>query len=103
MTDITKERADELHAAWEAASDTQRLTMNRMSWFGAETISYFEHQPSNLERKAAARIEALEEALRWYVKHVQGCEGTDFLSDSHCGDDDEPHLSVARAFRETQY
>jgi hypothetical protein len=29
---------------------------------------------------AAARIAELEAALRWYVKHVEDCEGTDFLS-----------------------
>lgn len=64
--EITKERADELTAAWEAATDTQRLSMNRISWFGSDTIKYFEEKPSKLELKAAARIAELEGALlKW--------------------------------------
>lgn len=61
--EISKERADELDAAWQAASDTQRLSMNRVSWFSAETTTYFEETPSKLELSAAAHIKVLEDEL----------------------------------------
>jgi hypothetical protein len=50
-----------------------------------------------------SRVEQLEAALRWYIAHVQDCEGTDFLSGSHCVASDEPHLTLARTFRAKQY
>ncbi len=64
MGEITKERADEITAAWDAASDTARLSMPRMHWVNAgDATSYFEEKPSKLELKAAARIADLEAAL----------------------------------------
>jgi hypothetical protein len=65
MKEITKERAEELDAAWKAATDTQRLTMNRMSWFSSDgSATYWEEEPSTLEKAAGARIKNLEDALR---------------------------------------
>lgn len=49
------------------------------------------------------RIAELEAALRWYVKHVENAEGTDFLSETNAFEADEPHRSVVRSFREHQY
>ena len=82
MKEITKERAEELDAAWNAATDTQRLSMNRMSWFGADSISYFEETPSKLELVAAARIKELETALR----NVDLFGGTPYLVIDDGGD-----------------
>ena len=63
LNEISKERAEAIDAAWNAASDTQRLGMPRMSWIGADAVTYYEEQPSKLELKAAARIAELEAAL----------------------------------------
>lgn len=60
MKEISEERANELDAAWKAASDTERLSLPRMSWFAADRVIFYEEQPSPLERTAAARIAALE-------------------------------------------
>ena len=76
MKEISKERAEELDAAWNAATDTQRLSMNRMSWFGADTVTYYEETPSKLELKAAARIEKLEAALGEIAANTYGTELT---------------------------
>ena len=57
-----------------------------------------------IPREAADEIERLRAALRWYIKHVEYCEGTDFLSASYpTGPEDEPHASIVRAFRTVQY
>ena len=61
---ISKERADELDAKWEAASPTERLRLPRLSWFAADDVTYFETPPSKLELQAADRIAELEAALR---------------------------------------
>lgn len=62
--EITKARADEINAAWDAATSTQRLSMPRIQWFsvGGDT-TYYETTPSQLELAAAARIAELEAAL----------------------------------------
>lgn len=64
MIEISKERADEIDAAWNAATATERLSLPRMSWLcvGGDT-SYFESEPSELEKLAAARIAFLEAAI----------------------------------------
>lgn len=64
MPEISEDRANELNAAWDAANSTQRLRMPRVSWFAADTVSYFEEKPSKLELAAADRIAKLEDALR---------------------------------------
>lgn len=76
MKAITQERAEELDAAWKAASEMERLTMNRMSWFsGGGSTEYYEEEPSRLERAAAARIATLEAALRDCIEiAVSDCE-----------------------------
>ena len=56
-----------------------------------------------LTEKHEKRIAELEASLRWYIKHVEECEGTDFLSDNHSYEVDEPHRRIVRAFRERQY
>lgn len=65
---ITKERADEITAAWDAATDVQRLGMQRIQWLyvsgGNDETDYWEHEPPPLEKAAAARIAELEAALR---------------------------------------
>lgn len=65
---ITKERADEITAAWDAATDVQRLGMPRIQWLyvsgGNDETDYWEHEPPPLEKAAAARIAELEAALR---------------------------------------
>lgn len=65
---ITKERADEITAAWDAATDVQRLGMPRIQWLymsgGNGETDYWEHEPPPLEKAAAARIAELEAALR---------------------------------------
>ena len=73
MKEISKERAEELDAAWNAATDTQRLSMNRMSWFGADTVTYYEETPSKLELKAAARIEKIERIASCLLDHYLNC------------------------------
>lgn len=61
MPTVSEDRAKELDDAWEAATDTQRLTMNRISWFSdGETTTYIEEKPSKLEVAAAERIADLE-------------------------------------------
>ena len=50
------------------------------------------------------RIDELEAALRWYIAHVEDCEGTDFLSAYHAeSPENGPHVDVVRAFRKRQY
>lgn len=70
--EVSKERAEEIHAAWEAASPIERLRLPRLEWvtIGGKGTSYFEHQPSKLESDAADRIAELEAALR---KIADGC------------------------------
>ncbi len=63
MKEISQERAMELDAAWKDATYTQRLSMPRMSWFAADSVTYYEEQPSKLELMAADRIAALEAVL----------------------------------------
>lgn len=64
---ITKERADEITAAWDAATDVQRLGMQRIQWLyvsgGNDETDYWEHEPPPLEKAAAARIAELEVQL----------------------------------------
>ena len=64
---ITKERADEITAAWDAATDVQRLGMQRIQWLyvsgGNDETDYWEHEPPPLEKAAAARIAELEASL----------------------------------------
>ncbi|MBX9862927.1 MAG: hypothetical protein K2Y42_09265 [Hyphomicrobium sp.] len=60
-TEISEQRAEELRAAWDAATPTERLSLNRVSWFSAgQDVTYWENTPSELERAAASRIAALE-------------------------------------------
>jgi hypothetical protein len=64
LSEITKEQAEAIDAAWHAASPTERLTMKRLQWISSgDRTSYFENEPSNLERQAATRIAELETAL----------------------------------------
>lgn len=71
---ITKERAEELSTAWNAANSTERLRLNRTSWIAwGEDVDYFEEEPSALELKAADRIEELEDALSWYGEQARLC------------------------------
>lgn len=67
MKEVSQERAHELDAAWKAASELERLTMNRMSWFGSDKMTYYEEEPSRLERMAAARIAELETTVRRFA------------------------------------
>ena len=64
MNDISKEKADEMLAAWDAASLTERLVMDRVNWITVHDTSYYVTKPSELERNAAARILKLEAMLR---------------------------------------
>lgn len=56
MNDISKEKADEMMAAWDAASLTERLVMDRVNWITVHDTSYYVTSPSKLEKNAAARI-----------------------------------------------
>ena len=57
MSEITKERAEELDAAWRAADSVERLRLHRMEWFNAgDGTTYFEVLPSKLELVAHAEI-----------------------------------------------
>jgi hypothetical protein len=71
--EISEERFDELNAAWEAATPTERLRLNRTSWFcvGGKGTSYYEHKPSELEQHAATRIAELEATLRTLLKEMR--------------------------------
>jgi hypothetical protein len=63
--EITKERAEEITAIWDAASTADRLTLPRVSWISVgDRVSYFEDQPTQLELKAAEEIRRLREALQ---------------------------------------
>lgn len=65
MAKISKERAEEIDAAWQAATPTERLRLPRMSWLSVgDDCDYYEENPPKLELDAADRIEALESALR---------------------------------------
>lgn len=72
---ITKERADEITAAWDAATDVQRLGMQRIQWLyvsgGNDETDYWEHEPPPLEKAAAARIAELEAALRPFAAFAE--------------------------------
>jgi hypothetical protein len=71
MIKISKERAEELDAAWKAASDIQRLRLHRLSWFAGETVSYYEEKPSRLELVAADYIDELEKRINELVSPSQ--------------------------------
>jgi hypothetical protein len=64
MSQITEERAKELHAAWEAAGVAERLRLPRQWWVavGAGT-TYYEERPTKLELAAADEIERLRESM----------------------------------------
>lgn len=64
---------------------------------------YPERGRNNKEAEKDRRIAQLEAAIRWYIAHVERCEGTDFLSDVYADESDEPHRSVIRLFRVEQY
>jgi len=81
MTEISKERAEELEAAWDAATPTERLRMPRLQWLcvGQDT-SYFEIKPSELELAAAAEIERLRAIMQELIaagNEVAGWHRTD--------------------------
>lgn len=63
MKEISKDRADEIDAAFHAASPTQRLSLPYMSWIASNTVTYYEHSPQPLSLKASERIAELEAAL----------------------------------------
>lgn len=64
MSTITKERADELDAAWQAADSVERLRLSRMNWISdGETTDYWESKPSELERAAYATISSLRQEV----------------------------------------
>ena len=69
MIEISKERAEEIHAAWEQASSTERLRLTRMEWVSANGTTYYETQPSALEIVAAERIAELEDDMRRIADH----------------------------------
>lgn len=76
MREISKERADELDSQWNAASDTQRLSLNRVSWLCvAPDTTYYESEPPPLEKKAAARIAELETALGKIISEFESVGG----------------------------
>ncbi len=85
MSEVSKEKADALLAAWDAASLTQRLVMDRVSWVTVDTTSYYLTKPSELERRAAARIEYLEMALSFYAR---GGNVAETIEDATRGDID---------------
>jgi hypothetical protein len=71
MVAISKERADELDVAWQAATDVERLSLNRVEWWSAEKTTYFEVEPSKLEKMAASRIAEIESVMlrveAWWI------------------------------------
>ena len=74
MASISKERADEIDAAWQAASMTERLSLQRCQWFAADTTTYYELPPTELERYAAKRIAELEELVERGLRFAETCE-----------------------------
>jgi hypothetical protein len=89
---ITSERADELTAAWDAASSTERLSMKRIQWFSAgNDTTFWEMDPSPLETKAADRIAELEAALRELVAAVD-----------EQGDGLDPTVRLVQAMRDAK-
>ncbi len=95
MRKISKERAEEIDAAWQAATPTERLRLPRMSWLSVgDDIDYYEENPPKLELDAADRIEALELAL--HDIHVMALEA---IGDEAPGlaNDVLERIAVARA------
>jgi hypothetical protein len=94
MVAISKERADELDVAWQAATDVERLSLNRVEWWSAEKTTYFEVEPSKLEKMAASRIAELEAALRTTARDAEVAKR--MLADEVVRDEAATELIVQR-------
>lgn len=92
-TEVSKERADEIDAAWQAASMTERLSMPRLQWLsvGDGDTKFWELRPTTLEVFAADRIAKLEEALREMIQSIPG--------GAHCDPQDVADIQRAIAAR----
>ena len=86
---ISREYADKILAAWEAASPTERLRLPRMSWVAVDDTVYFETPPSKLELQAADRIDDLEfeiEVLRRYGNKDCTAMADEQIAKKHAGE-----------------